>query len=215
MRGTFFILIGIGVLISSCSFERRLYRDGFYIHRSEARHLLCIDSARTISLNLRSDVLDAQINDTDRIEHNLDSLPDETNERPEIASKETGASDTNNVTGGLGVQEAADQAIISQREAKKLDEWKFAGLAILVAVPGMLGVLMLAELTTAMLLFGYGIILLILVLLALSVRAHFRYRKSNKLDPPISPFRFLARIVLYLLALIGAYFIIGLMSLFQ
>ncbi len=198
--------------MQSCSIEKRHYRDGYYWNvGSEVRAVnkqFPQGEILVITMNVR-EIAQRLICDTSCA---ADTLPGCSVEVEVTVSEDCFVNETQTEI-VAPLEESVMQPSIE--EPTKMDEWKFAGLAILVAAGGIFGVFLLVDVPVAMMIVAILAIAWVGILWGLSIYSHFKYRKTNKVEPAISPFRFLARIFLYVVALLGAYFVWVLSTIFR
>jgi hypothetical protein len=200
---TFFIFLAC--LGASCTLDKRLYRNGYYIHKNHTVQR---------SQNQERDVDSLRAQNVERaIYSTVDTIVSE-----EVAEKEK-ISARSSITKSVTISETHTEvqsftpapitATVEEpvREVKRSDRWKYAGLAVLAAVVGIFLGILIAQLYIApWLAILYAVIVLGAVgyMIYRSIRAHYQFKKAHPEDGKQQPLQWLGRILLYLLALAGA-----------
>lgn len=190
--------------VGSCTIDKRLYRKGYYIQKNHPEfrvepHAHRVDSVCTpVAERAICSTLD-QVS-APRITEDEPQRPDTIKS---LQSEIARVSNADKITADtpIAVQEEPVQ------EVKRNDRWKYAGLAVLAAVVGILLGILIAQLYVApWLAILYAVIVLGAVgyMIYRSIRAHYQYKKAHPEEGKQQPLQWLGRILLYLLALAGA-----------
>jgi hypothetical protein len=202
MRYVILFLLLTGVV--SCTIDKRLYRKGYYIQKnhSEFRFGPHAHDVDTVCVAVAERAISSTPEEASSVQ------PREKDGLSPVTSKSLHAEiprviDEDKITAHtpIAVEEEPVQQI------KRNDRWKYAGLAVLAAVVGILLGILIAQLYIApWLAILYAAIVLGAVgyMIYRSIRAHYQYKNAHPEDGKQQPLQWLGRVLLYLLALAGA-----------